>query len=374
MEKKHLLIDLSKSRHPCNGQGQFCILLGNELSKIHTESFDKTFLVEKTGKKTFPTQDEFRWLSHWHRVRVPSLIRSMLQLFNPQYDLWHVTAQDSEFWPLTGKTPVILTIHDLNFLIEAKTERRRKRRLKRLQKRVDRASYLTTISDFSASEIRRHLNIGNKAVYVIYNGGIKKENVEIPSVERPDFLPDDDFLFTIGTVKEKKNFHVLIPWLKLMKGTRLVISGNDETSYARQIREQAREADLEDRVFLTGEISNAMRDWLYQHCQAFVFPSLAEGFGIPVIEAMSYGKPVFISDKTSLPEVASKAGFYFGSFTPVDMLKVFNEGMELYHNDKQMREQIIQRSRFFSWEKSARQYHELYDRILAGEISMGEKL
>ncbi len=368
MGKKQLLIDLSKSRHPYNGSGQFCILLGNELCKISDAGFDTTFLLDKTDEKRFPGQRKFRVLRAWHRFRMPAFMRGWLQLFNPDYDLWHVTAQDSDFWPLTAQTPVILTIHDLNFLVEAKTGLRRARRLKQLQKKVDRASFLTTISDYSAQQIRTHLNIGNKPIFVIYNGGIE-HSPDLCPVDRPDFLPDDDFLFTIGTVKEKKNFHVLIPWLKLMPGKRLVIAGSDDTRYAQQIRTEIRAAGLQDRVFLTGEISHSLRDWYYRHCQAFVFPSVAEGFGIPVIEAMSYGKPVFISDKTSLPEIAADAGFYFYSFDPVEMLKVYQAGMTRYQNDKHLRETIIHRSRFFSWRKSAREYHDLYSRILSGKNS-----
>lgn len=364
MKKPSLLIDLSKSRNPWNGLGQFCLLLGEELTKIQIHEIEVTFLIDKKDRAKFPLQQKFHWLSEWNRCTTPAIIRLILQFFSPSYDLWHVTAQDSDFWPLTRKTPTILTIHDLNFLVESKTALRKKRRLKKLQKRVDRAKYITTISEFSKQQIEQNLELGETPVSVIYNGGIKDDLEYFSAQERPLFLPDDNFLFTIGTVKEKKNFHVLLPLIQSLEKTRLVISGNSKSAYADLIRQQIKSNGLEDRVFLTGEISNKQRDWFYRHCKAFMFPSLAEGFGIPVIEAMKYGKPVFVSDQGSLPEIAADAGFFFKSFDIEAMLTVYNDGMQRYRNDDKLKQFIVERANNFSWKRSARQYLELYKKIL----------
>src|SRR5207344_2364333 len=67
------------------------------------------------------------------------------------------------------------------------------------------------------------------------------------------------------------------------------------------------------------EVSDARKSWLYAHCKAFLFPSLTEGFGLPPLEAMHFGKPVFLSKLTSLPEVGGDAAAYFDDFEPLSM-------------------------------------------------------
>lgn len=95
---------------------------------------------------------------------------------------------------------------------------------------------------------------------------------------------------------------------------------------------------------------------------AFMFPSIAEGFGAPPLEAMYFGKPVFASTHTSVPEVCGDAAYYFTSFEPDDMVDTFKKGMHHYNTFMPI-EKIKARYDFFSWEKNARQYLEIYKRM-----------
>jgi glycosyltransferase involved in cell wall biosynthesis len=112
-------------------------------------------------------------------------------------------------------------------------------------------------------------------------------------------------------------------------------------------------------VRLLGPVSEAEKAWYLSRCRAFIHPSRAEGFGFPVIEAMSFGKPVFLSGLTSLPEIGGNAAFYFSSFDADHMQQVFYRGMQLY-NSNGMSEKIKKRSEEFNWEKSAQKYLEVY--------------
>ncbi len=123
----------------------------------------------------------------------------------------------------------------------------------------------------------------------------------------------------------KKNFHVL-PALLVGNDHELIISGV-ETPYKSKIMEEAEKFGVTDRVKITGTISEEDKAWYYKNCTAFVFPSIAEGFGLPVIEAMHFGKPVFLSTHTSLPEIGGDAAFYFPTFEPADMQATFANGM-----------------------------------------------
>ena len=92
---------------------------------------------------------------------------------------------------------------------------------------------------------------------------------------------------------------------------------------------------------------------------AFMQPSLAEGFGAPVVEAMQFGKPIFLSNLTSLPEIGGESAFYFSTFESDHMQEIFSEGM-LCYSKYNMAESIICRGRNFEWEKSALKYIEVY--------------
>ena len=103
--------------------------------------------------------------------------------------------------------------------------------------------------------------------------------------------------------------------------------------------------------------------WYYKHCEAFLFPSYAEGFGLPVIEAMYHGKPAFISDKTSLPEVGGDAAYYFRSFDPDSMQQVFKKGIEDYLLADPS-EKIKQQAAKFNWDVCASEYIEVYEEMI----------
>jgi glycogen synthase len=94
-----------------------------------------------------------------------------------------------------------------------------------------------------------------------------------------------------------------------------------------------------------------------------MLPSLAEGFGIPVVEAMKFGKPVFLSNLTSLPEIGSDVAFYFNSFKPDHMLSVFNEGMTEYKRNG-LANKLIKRGNEFCWDEKAAQYIDVYRSLL----------
>ena len=114
-----------------------------------------------------------------------------------------------------------------------------------------------------------------------------------------------------------------------------------------------------DNVRLLGSISENEKSWYYRNCYAFALPSMAEGFGLPVTEAMSVGKPLFLSNRTALPEIGSNVAFYFKDFSASHMQNVFQEGMRDYE-EHQMQKAIIERGETFCWDKAADQYLEVY--------------
>lgn len=140
----------------------------------------------------------------------------------------------------------------------------------------------------------------------------------------------------------------------------LLIAGKeDDPHYMSYMRAQSRELGVEDNVRLLGCISESEKAWYYQNCRAFAFPSVSEGFGLPVVEAMSCGKPLFLSSRTALPEIGGDVSFYFNDFNPDHIEQVFNKGMDIY-NANGLREKIKARGSSFCWEKAAHKYWEVY--------------
>jgi len=277
-----------------------------------------------------------------------------------------VSHQDSKYWPLRLSTPVLLTIHDLNFLHERPASDI-PRCLRKIQRRVDRAQAIATVSDFSAQQIRDHLDLGNKPLRVIYNG---LSAPRLSQSRRPDFLPPGPFLFTIGDITAKKNFHVLLDMLEHLPDHHLVIAGRKADRYARYIESEVARRRAQDRIYLPGEIPDDVRQWLYENCDAFMFPSIAEGFGLPVIEAMSFGKPVFLAHSTSLPEIGGKHAFYWTNFEPAAMARRLLEGIRAAERNPRFADECRAHAGRFSWERAAQDYLQYYRDILdaAGEM------
>lgn len=258
--------------------------------------------------------------------------------------------------PWSSKTKYILTIHDLNALYENSSYGTGEFYRKNMQKKIDRADRITFISKFTGEEVARNFKINEIKTQVIYNG------ISLGKVgEKPAFVPDGNFLFSVGTVLPKKNFHVLIDFLKLVPDYKIVLAGTTFHSYAKDMQSRIDEEGLKDRFFLIGTINEAHKVWYYMNASAFLFPSLLEGFGLPVAEAMSLGLPLFISDKTSLPEIGGEDAYYFKNFEAEHMRDVFVSGMKHFTPEKKQR--LIERSKMFDWKKAADDYLKIYEHL-----------
>ena len=267
------------------------------------------------------------------------------------------------YFPKNKKIKKILTIHDLNFLFdENKGLGKQKKYLGQIQEKINRADQVTVISNFTLDCLKQHLNLNNKPVEVIYNGCIV--NTEKRFFSKPGFInTNDKFLFSIGTIASKKNFHVLPA---LLKGNefKLVISGIvQDQDYYNKIIIEAKRHNVEDRLILSGPITEAEKWWLMANTSGFLFPSLAEGFGIPVVEAMNFGMPILLSTHTSLPEIGQSAAYYFNSFDPDSMQQVLKDSLSHFENEKNQKNIIIKRASDFNWAKSAEAYINIYKKI-----------
>lgn len=284
----------------------------------------------------------------------------------PRVDVWHSTYQSFRFLRKATNTRQVITIHDLNFLYE-KNSYKAKFHLDRLQQRVDRADALVTISQFVADDIKKHIKLNDKPVEVIYNC---VENLQQHPATQPSFYQQDvPFFFSLGAMRRKKNFHTLLEVMARIPDHHLYICGNlDDKDYIEELHQKIAALKL-NNVHICGPISSAEKIWLYQHAKAFLFPSMFEGFGLPVIEAMQFGTPVFTSNMTSLPEVAGGHAFIWQQFDPDYMTATLLENLPRLKNDAMCREKMIAYATGFNLEKNIQQYVGLYQRLATTSAS-----
>ncbi|MBI2481557.1 MAG: glycosyltransferase family 4 protein [Planctomycetia bacterium] len=371
MNVPSVVLDVERVKHLYCGLGQLSLHLGHAILDATGSELEPVLLLRPRHQQYYAGRSvRFLDATTWRRDPVAGLVRPLLRAtgVRERFDLWHATHQDSKYLPLDRRTPLVLTIHDLNILREKKPAAFR-RRLRLLQRKVNRATVLTTGSQFAADEIRCHLDVGEKEIAVIANGVcISPMSNPLP---RPAFLPEGSFLFTIGDITPKKNFHVLVDFFKQIAQSgrpdlRLVIAGSKRTDYAARIDREIQESGLAGRVFLPGNVSDDERSWLYHNCDAFLFPSISEGFGLPVIEAMSCGRPVFLANATSLPEVGGPLAFYWDDFSSHAMSQVFTAGMAIARQDSQYGNKLRLRASQFTWSRAADAYLSLYRQVLNG--------
>lgn len=348
---KKVVFDCERMKYANTGLYTYCLQLGMHLKKACNHDLEEiTFFTPPQLTNPFGNEPKYLRQHSLQKFYMPDL-RS--------FHVWHSTYQGSHYIPVRNKKiKVILTIHDLNFLYdEYKPEKKKKKYLEALQQNIDRSCAVVCISEFCKKDVLTHCRLNNKPVYVIHNG---TNSLESPSLFGSSYQPKTRFLFSIGTVNRKKNFHVLLPLLQHNKDMELLIAGKpDDPDYVDFIQYAAREMGVEEKVRVLGAISEGEKSWYYQNCYAFTFPSLAEGFGLPVTEAMSVGKPVFLSNKTALPEIGKDVAFYFPDFNEELMQRVFTDGMQQYKT-RSMEQAIKKRSSDFCWEKAAKEYINIY--------------
>jgi glycosyltransferase involved in cell wall biosynthesis len=365
-----VVVDLEKLRHLNCGLGRFSLHLGQGLLKDAAEHFEPVFLLPAGAERHFPEGGFERIrVAPWRKEFLRRWIRPLASPVLPRsrVALWHATNQMSKYLPLDPRVPVLLTIHDLNFLHGADGDQRPDRiarKLADIRRRVARATAIATDSEFVARDLAARVDLGDRPVHVVPLG------VSTPppaATRRPDFLPEGSFLFSIGNALPHKNFHVLLDLIEQLPNRRLVIAGKMATPYGGFLHEQVAARGLSARVLLPGEVADDVRQWLYEQCEAFFFPSLAEGFGFPVLEAMQCGKPVFLSPATSLPEVAGGRGFLLESFSGPAMAATYRAGMEAVEADPEFAARARAHATEFSWGATARRYAELYRSLVTVE-------
>jgi len=353
---KSVFLESHNIKNKFSGFGQFNYHLIKGLSNQTLNDIDITL----HAKDPKPLKDEFGSIFNYKRYN--SITRHKPFRIKKKYDLWHCLNQNIKVEPFFD-IPYLLTVHDIHFVTEGSPDIQEKLKSK-FREKLKRSSAIVYISEFAKKDTNAYFDVPDIPQYVIHNGNTITD-IDIPTNYNPSVIPKTPYLFSIGDFTERKNFMSLVEMLRQLPEYSLVLAGSNTSLYADSITQLTQKYGLQDRIFQPGKIEDTEKQYYLQHCEAFVFPSLREGFGIPPIEAMRFGKPVFISNNTSLPEIGGEHSFYWDHYDPEYMATVFNEGMEKYRSRPEFyKGWYEERAKSFSWDSTAKLYLDVYQSIL----------
>lgn len=273
--------------------------------------------------------------------------------FPVELDVWHGLHQHMRFRPPVNSRRNIITVHDLNHVYAKKGLSLWWQNM-RLTRQLRRAHRLVAISQYAADDLARHLPWAPPAT-VIHNGAADLTT----SLQTPiEALASQPFLLHISRMSASKNVGALIDMAAVWPEQLLVLAGPDSPEVQAH-RARVQELGLRNVLFCT-DVSEPQKAWLYAHCQGFLFPSLQEGFGLPPIEAMFFGKPVVVARRTSLPEVCGDAAAYWDAFEPHAMRRVVESKLAAHQQDAGLAERVRQLALRYTWPRAAARYLEHY--------------
>ena len=316
-----------------------------------------------------PAVERSRWPTHQAPVRVvweqclqPGVLRRI------EADLAHGPVFVG---PLGATCPVVLTIHDLSFIRFPALFRPSHRLYLSVFARLSarRARRLIAVSSHAAAEAKRLLGVPQKQIDVVHNGVDSSfrplSAQEIAAFRRRKGLPER-YLLHIGTLEPRKNLVRLVEAFGRLCDSEmcLVLAGGKGWDY-RELFAKVEDLHLGSKVTFAGYVPNEELPLFYNAAHALVYPSLYEGFGLPVLEALACGTPVLTSNTSSLPEIAGDAAELVDPYS-IDAIAA---GMRRLMRDEVLRQELrergLARARQFSWQRAAQETTRVYQRTLS---------
>ena len=280
-------------------------------------------------------------------------------------DVLFMPIQSTPFLKKPKDIKLVITVHDLAFLLFPKHFTFKDRFLLNFhtKRAVQMADRIIVPSKATKNDIIKFYGVDGNKIKVIYHG------VETRQCLVPTEMANKPYILFVGSIQPRKNIIRLIEAFEILKSRRdeavprLYIVGG-KGWLADEIYKKAKESKFSDDIIFTGSVSDNKLAELYKNAAIFVLPSLYEGFGLPVLEAMSYGIPCVVSDNSSLSEIADDSALLVDAYNPNDIAEKIN----VLLNDEKLRRDLshrgVENAGKFSWikaaEKTARVFENIY--------------
>lgn len=332
------------------GIGRYAFEILTHLRQISQKHSITIFLPSKPRRHMPPATDLWQYrvgapAKFWTFLGLPVAIRNM----SPD-----VVFSPTHYIPRFITTPRVMSIMDLSFLEYPDMFRAKDSYQLTHWTRfaVWHASKILTISEFSKNAIIKAYGVKKEKVVVTYPG-LTMKTAKKQSIYQ-------NYILSVGTLQPRKNYVRLIEaFSKLDSDATLIIVGKKGWLYE-EILEAPKKYNVESRVKFLDFVSDEELSALYRGARCFVLPSLYEGFGLPVLEAMAQGCPVVVSNVSSLPEIAGIAGIYVDPTSVDSIVRGMKDGLIAKRNTEAARLQVKK----FTWENAARQTLEVLEQVV----------
>jgi glycosyltransferase involved in cell wall biosynthesis len=345
-----------------------------EIVALHHRSDDVTSIVSTSSRQRVHAQRLFT-PSH-HRYEQWAL---PIELMGKGLDVLH---SPDFIPPLRRRCASVITVHDLAFLLSPQwLTAESQAYYGQIQRAAQSAEQIIAVSRATRDDLVRLLPVSAEKITVIHEAA---DNRFRPSADGRQtqaalakFQLTQPFVLFVGTIEPRKNLKTLLRAFAMLvsndkavanhksqianRKLQLVIAGK-RGWLSDDIDTLVGEWRLNERVRFLGAVSSEDLVGLYQAARVFALPSLYEGFGIPIVEAMACGTPVITSNVSSLPEVASEAGLLVNPHEPQELALALRRVCEDDALHAELREKSLRRAQVFSWERAARATMEVYRR------------
>ncbi len=292
---------------------------------------------------------------------------SKRKLKEGNYDVFHPTYYNDYFLKYIRNIPFVLTVHDMvyeiypEYFTDSDSIKEKKENL------VKKASKIIAVSNNTKKDILRFFNINEDRIKVIYHGGpVNVKNNNLSKIKSVNFhnIPDRYLLF-VGNRQHYKNFNLFIKAISnvLIEDRDLNVVCAGGSSFTTKELEEFDHLGVRSQLFQIGINDNLLYN-LYQNALVFVFPSLHEGFRIPILEAFSCSCPVVLSNSSSFPEIALDAAVYFNPKDQDSICKAIEKVVYDFKLREKLRKKGFERAKDFRWKKAIKEAAEVYKSII----------
>lgn len=270
--------------------------------------------------------------------------------------------------PINSKIPIILTLHDIIYLEKWNfTKGTAYQIIGNLYRRwnvpiaVKIAKHILTVSNFENNRIKSYFKLKSSDISTAYNGVGKHfkpvtNPAELLKAKEKYHLPDN-FVFFLGNTDPKKNVIGVLKALSILKSKKLLnfklLMLDIDREYLKGIMRKIGDESLVDDIVFSGYVPNIDLPAIYSQASLFLYPSLRESFGIPLLEAMACGAPIITSNTSSMPEVAGQAAIFVD---PLDANQIADAILKL-QSDNELKEKLksagFERINNFTWQHNA---------------------
>lgn len=377
-------VELAKAMILRGAQHKFSLLLNdvNPIGEASVRAELSNFLPPDSIRVFSVPRGICELNNHSAKVRSAELIREQF-IYDIAPDVLHISSLfeglQEEIVTSVGQIyPGIntaVTLYDLIPLIQKEKYLANKRALEHYMRKVNyikESGLLLAISEYSRQEACDVLGISESKIVNISSAADSKfKPMHLTEIKKNTLKQRygirDRFLMYTGSFDQRKNHANLIRAYALLPASvrseyQLVIVGNGWDAIYNQLHDVARQAGVEsERVVFSGHVADSDLVPLYNLCDLFVFPSLAEGFGLPVLEAMSCGTPTICSNTTSLPEVIGLKEAMFDPTSPKSIAALLHRSLTDQAFRFHLKEHGLNQSKKFSWDESARRALEAFE-------------